>query len=222
MELMKREQVRIDAEVAHAEQQIALSGMELERGREVIKLALRVFTNCQRIYRKSPDENKRKFNQAVFERVFVTAKQVSGYELKEPFAMVDAAAKGSNKERLVEQTHHNANHLDLRSDQVEVAWSNRFYEPVVSAQRSGNQKKRHAKDPAFHKASLEILKQSREARFWSEDRILEALRDFHARTGRAPSYYDFRKTKELPDYTTLWKRFGSLGVAISRAFDSPS
>lgn len=114
-------------------------------------------------------------------------------------------------------THHNANHLDLGSDQVEVAWTNRFYEPEASARRSEIQKLRHAKDPEFHRASLEILKRSREARFWSEERILQAIRDFHSKTGQPPSYYDFRKTKELPDYATLWKRFGSLGVAISRA-----
>lgn len=122
----------------------------------------------------------------------------------------------------VERTHHNANHLDLGSDQVEIASTTRFHEPEVAARRSEIQRLRHANDPEFHEASLKILKRSREARFWSEERILEAIRDFHAKTGRAPSYYDFRKTKELPDYATLWKRFGALGVAISSAFDHPA
>ena len=117
----------------------------------------------------------------------------------------------------MELTHHNANQLDLGSDQVKVAWTSRFYEPQASARRSEIQKRRHEKDPEFHKASLDILRQSREARFWSEERILEAIRDFHSKTGRPPSNYEFRKTKELPDYATLWRRFGSIGVAISRA-----
>lgn len=121
----------------------------------------------------------------------------------------------------MERTHHNANHLDLGFDQVEVVWTKRFHESEASARRSEIQKLRHANNPEFHKTSLEILKRSREARFWSEERILEAIRDFHSRAGRPPSYYDFRRTMELPDYSTLWKRFGSMGVAISRALDGP-
>ncbi|MGH2529408.1 MAG: homing endonuclease associated repeat-containing protein [Actinomycetota bacterium] len=94
---------------------------------------------------------------------------------------------------------------------------NRFYKPETSARRSEIQRLRHANDPEFRKASLEILKRSREARFWSDERIIGAIRDFHAQEGRPPSYHDFRRTKELPDYATLWKRFGSIRVAISRA-----
>lgn len=124
--------------------------------------------------------------------------------------------------RVVERTHHNANHLVLGSDQLKVDWTNRWDDPEVAARRSEIQRLRHVDDPKFHEASLEILKRSREARFWSEERILEAIRNFRAKVGRPPSYYDFRKTKELTDYATLWKRFGSIKVAISRAFDDPA
>lgn len=119
----------------------------------------------------------------------------------------------------MERTHHNANanHVDLGSDQVEIVWTNRFHESEASARRSEIQRLRHANDPEFHKTSVQILKRSRESRYWSEERILKAIRDFRSKTGWPPSYYDFRKTKELPDYATLWKRFGSLKVAISRA-----
>lgn len=117
----------------------------------------------------------------------------------------------------MELTHHNANQLDIGSDLVKVSWTNRSQEPLASARRSEVQRRRHEEDTEFHEASLEILERSREARFWSEERILEAIRDFLSEKGYSPSYQDFQTTKELPNYATLWRRFGSIKVAISRA-----
>ncbi|MGH9198076.1 MAG: homing endonuclease associated repeat-containing protein [Acidimicrobiia bacterium] len=110
--------------------------------------------------------------------------------------------------------------MDLGSDEVAVAWTNSFFEPEASSRRSEIQRRRHANDPEFHERSLEILKRSREARFWSEERILDAIRDFQSKNAGPPSYYDFRRAKDLPDYSTVRKRFGSLKVAISRSFES--
>lgn len=118
---------------------------------------------------------------------------------------------------LVELTHHNANQLEIGSDLVKVSWTNRFHEPEASARRSEVQRRRHQADHEFHTASLKTLKRSREARYWSEEGILRAIRDFHSKEGRPPSYSDFRRTSGLPDYATLWRRFGSIRVAISRA-----
>lgn len=120
----------------------------------------------------------------------------------------------------MELTHHNANQLDMGSDLVKVSWTNRFHETEASARRSEVQRQRHKEDLEFHTASLKTLKRSREARYWSEERILGAIRDFHSKEGRPPSYYDFRGTSALPDYATLWRRFGTLNVAISRALET--
>lgn len=145
----------------------------------------------------------------------IIIRRVSVHSLGNP--AVHRFGIGSRYSRFVELTHHNANQLEIGSELVKVSWSNQFHDPQASARRSEVQRQRHQEDLEFHTTSLKTLKRSREDRYWSEERILRAIRDFHSKEGRPPSYYDFGNTEDLPDYTTLWRRLGSLQVAISRA-----
>ncbi|MCA1838153.1 MAG: hypothetical protein LC674_05155 [Actinobacteria bacterium] len=52
-----------------------------------------------------------------------------------------------------------------------------------------------------------------------EHRVLKAIREFTRETGRPPVYSDFRRRSELPDPSTVWRRFGSVETAIGRALE---
>lgn len=111
----------------------------------------------------------------------------------------------------------NANHVDIPPDLLKVDWSDLRGDPDRADKRSEIQHRRHVKDAHFHEAALEALERGRAVHAWSEEQILQAIREFHAREGRPPSYYDFRKKCGLPDYKTVWRRFGSSKVAVALA-----
>ena len=76
------------------------SGAKLDQAREVMRLALRIATNCHLICTRAPAANRRKLNQAFFKAVHVTGRKVTGCECEEPFASI--LANGSNRRPLVE------------------------------------------------------------------------------------------------------------------------
>lgn len=119
----------------------------------------------------------------------------------------------------MELTHHNANHLDLGSDQAEVFWTTRFYDPDIASKRTEILRRRHQRDDSFRKNSVEILRSSTRNRAWTEDRVLEAIRDFNRENARPPFYSEFRRRSELPDPSTVWRRFGSVEMAIVQALN---
>lgn len=215
LDLLKKEQDRITSQESSAKSLLENTEADLASWQEVLSLAIRLAGNCHDAYLRARPKARRRFNDAVLKAVYIKDGRVKKVEFNDPFDEV-FSRPSSNKRLSVELTHHNANHLEIGSDLVKVSWTNRFHEPEASARRSELQRRRHQEDSGFHKASLRILKRSGEARYWSEERILTAIRDFHAEEGRPPSYSDFR-TDRLPDYATLWRRFGSIGIAISRA-----
>lgn len=119
---------------------------------------------------------------------------------------------------LVVLTDINANHVEIASELVEIEWSDLRGDPDRADQRSEIQRRRHAENPHFHDSALGALERGRKVRAWSEEQILQAIREFHARVGRPPAYEEFRKKCGLPDYKTVWRRFGSSKVAVEIAF----
>lgn len=119
-------------------------------------------------------------------------------------------------------TDINANHVEIASDLVKVDWSDLRGDPDRADQRSEVQRRRHAEQPEFHEAALRGLERGRQAASWTEEQILLAIRGFQAKFGRPPAYEEFNKDNGLPDYKTVWRKFGSSKVALTLALgDTP-
>jgi len=119
LEMLKKEQARIDGEVEAAEAELKLAGDDLKSAKELIEHALRLLSNCHRAYKRAKSPVRKRWNRAVFERVYVKGGQITEVVIKEPFACV--LAKGS----LSEGTHRESSSV---SPQVEKAghYSNRL------------------------------------------------------------------------------------------------
>lgn len=52
---------------------------------------------------------------------------------------------------------------------------------------------------------------------WSESDILQAVRDFVQREGRAPQQHEFRSHLGMPGYGTVWRRLGPIADVIKQA-----
>jgi site-specific DNA recombinase len=98
VETLKREQTRINAEVAEAEAQLAADGEKLNQAREVIDLALNLAKDCAASYRKARPEVRKMWNQAFFREIVVDDGNVIRIEYEEPFATL----LGSHKGQIVE------------------------------------------------------------------------------------------------------------------------
>lgn len=85
LEMFKQEQERIDSEVSQAESQLALAGIKLEAARDLINKCLELIANCHRSYKRADEQDRRKWNQAIFKAVYVKGRQVVSVEYKEPF-----------------------------------------------------------------------------------------------------------------------------------------
>lgn len=70
IQMLKREQARINAEVAEAESQLANDG-ELARAKQIIDLALELAEDCAASYRKASPEVRRMWNRAFFHKIRV-------------------------------------------------------------------------------------------------------------------------------------------------------
>jgi hypothetical protein len=113
-------------------------------------------------------------------------------------------------------TDHKTNRMEVCSDLVAVSWTNRLFNPEASAKRSEIQRIRHTEDPVFHELALSNLKKGRLTE-WKKEQILQAIRDFQAQNGRPPRYEELRASNGLPDYKTIWRKFGSSRDAIEAA-----
>lgn len=89
-------------------------------------------------------------------------------------------------------------------------------DPSSARDRTNLQKRRHL-DPVLHQAALNGLEKGRESRMWSESDILQAIRDFVQREGRAPQQHEFRSDLGMPGYGTVWRRLGPIAAVIKQA-----
>ena len=95
VQTLKREQNRINAEVAEAESQLATDGKKLRQATKIIDLALDLANNCAASYRKEKPEVRKMWNQAFFRTIRVRDGRIADSAYEEPFASVLGSHKGS-------------------------------------------------------------------------------------------------------------------------------
>ena len=93
--MLKREQARINAEVAEAESQLANDGEKLAQAKQIINLALDLATDCAASYRKAKPEVRKMWNRAFFDAIDVRDGAVADFSYEEPFASLLGSHKGS-------------------------------------------------------------------------------------------------------------------------------
>jgi hypothetical protein len=95
VQILKREQARINTEVTEAESQLATDGEKLNQANQIIDLALDIAKDCASSYRKAKPEVRRMWNQAFFETIRVRDSAIADFAYEEPFASLLGSHKGS-------------------------------------------------------------------------------------------------------------------------------
>jgi site-specific DNA recombinase len=93
--ILKREQARINAEVAGAESQLASDGEKLAQAKQIIDLALDLAKDCATSYRKAKPEVRKMWNRAFFRTIRVQDGAIADFMHEEPFASLLGSHKGS-------------------------------------------------------------------------------------------------------------------------------
>lgn len=101
LDLLKEEQKRITCETKACESELAKVGAKFEIMEATINKAINLATDCAAAYEAAPPQVRRMFNQAFFEKIFVTEKKVSGFDYTEPFDLLIKRSR-SNKDHLAE------------------------------------------------------------------------------------------------------------------------
>ena len=78
---LKREQARINAEVAQAESQLANDGEKLAHAKQIIDLALDLAKDCAASYREARPEVRKMWNRAFFNTIHPLAASQTLYQL---------------------------------------------------------------------------------------------------------------------------------------------
>ena len=93
--ILKREQGRINAEVAEAESQLANDGEKLAQAKQIIDLALDLAKDCAASYRKAKPDVRKMWNRAFFQTIRVRDGAIADFTYEEPFASLLGSHKGS-------------------------------------------------------------------------------------------------------------------------------
>jgi hypothetical protein len=105
---LKREQARINAEVAEAESQLATDGEKVAQAKQIIDLALDLAMDCAPSYRKAKPDARKMWNRAFFRTIRVRDGRVADFTHDEPFASL----LGSHKDSMVDLRGHYSNSLE--------------------------------------------------------------------------------------------------------------
>lgn len=100
---------------------------------------------------------------------------------------------------------------------MQVPWSDGRQDEETRAGHAERTRRLHRQDAAYRRAALQGLEKGRRQRRWADDAILNAIRDYHGRTGRWPGQHDFRSANGLPGYGTVQRRHGSHVTAVHTA-----
>lgn len=84
--LLKEEQARITAEETQAQRILDSCSLRFDEIERNLEAALALVSNCLQAYVQAPDELRRTYNQAFFEKIWVGEGGVEGVDLKLPFA----------------------------------------------------------------------------------------------------------------------------------------
>jgi hypothetical protein len=83
--LLKAEQARISADTRDAEERLVAVDGQLSEWQEIFEIAMRFATNCAKAYARASGRTRRRFNQAVFERIEVRDGKITNYTYHQPF-----------------------------------------------------------------------------------------------------------------------------------------
>ncbi len=86
LELLEREQARIDAEAAQARDELERARARLHREQELVEVARALMDNLHNAYRRASAQTRRRFNQALVEAAYVKDRRVVRVTYREPFA----------------------------------------------------------------------------------------------------------------------------------------
>jgi DNA invertase Pin-like site-specific DNA recombinase len=92
---LKREQARINAEVAEAESELTNDGEKIAQAKQIIDLALELAKDCATSYRKARPDVRRMWNRAFFHTIRVRDGTIAHFAYEEPFASLLGSHKGS-------------------------------------------------------------------------------------------------------------------------------
>jgi site-specific DNA recombinase len=95
VQTLKREQGRLNTEVAEAESQLAIDGEKLKQAKDIIDLALDLAKNCATSYRKAKPKVRGMWNRAFFRTIWVRDGKIERFDYQEPFASLLGSHKGS-------------------------------------------------------------------------------------------------------------------------------
>jgi len=123
VDLLGQEQNRIAKALQKISSQLAATNLEFEAVERNLQLALDLTVDCGAAYRHAPDDVKRMFNQAFFEKVLVIQEDASvgdirvEAEFREPFGTllgselksVEAAFQGAHEARMSNNTPRKGN-----------------------------------------------------------------------------------------------------------------
>ena len=84
-EMLKREQERIRRGISDMETQLEAATADLREQTKSIELAMELLGAMHDLYTKASEEIRGKFNKALFDRIVVEEKSVTGFTLNEPF-----------------------------------------------------------------------------------------------------------------------------------------
>lgn len=110
--------------------------------------------------------------------------------------------------------------MKFSAPELEVPWSDGRHEASTRTQHAAAARRRH-EDPVYHRAAVRGLAAGRARRAWTDEAILQAVRDFRDRTGRWPTQRDFRNANSLPGLGTVARRYGS-HLSLLRAIQEAS
>nr|NIM47524.1 recombinase family protein [Candidatus Aenigmarchaeota archaeon] len=99
VEVLKKEQQRITDEIAKTEEKINITQENLKEFEKVLKLAIKLASNCYLAYQKASPQTKRLFNQAFFKKIYVKEKRIIKVDCTDFFDPI--FNKSSNKDTLV-------------------------------------------------------------------------------------------------------------------------
>ena len=80
----------------HLTERLGETNDELATSARLIELCLRLLEHPQELYLRCDDEQRRLLNQALFEAIYIDHDEVSGHDLKEPFAALHRLQHGQD------------------------------------------------------------------------------------------------------------------------------
>ncbi len=80
----------IERQRRHLSERLTETNDDLSDSARLIEACLKLLENLQALYRRCDDEQRRLLNQAIFHGLYVEDDQITGHDLKEPFAQLHA------------------------------------------------------------------------------------------------------------------------------------